>query len=391
MINIQQEAEELFTYTQKLRRDFHRNPEIGFQEFRTAGIVAYELEHLRLDVTKGIAKTGVMALLKGGNPGPILLLRFDMDALPVQEENAVDYASSKNGVMHACGHDAHTAIGLSVAKLLHKYRSELHGSVKFMFQPAEEGLGGAEAMIKDGILEEPKPDIALAMHVWNDKPIGWIGLAPGPVMAASESFLVCIRGKGGHGAMPSATIDPIMAAAQIITGLQSIVSRNVSPLNTAVVSVTAIHAGDAFNVIPSSVEIKGTIRTFDVDVRQKVLERFREIVEQTAAAMECQVEINIRSITPALVNDSVITKQVFETASELLPDFKLDTTTQTMGSEDMAFVLREIPGCFIFVGSANEESGLAYPHHHPRFDIDERVLPIAVSLMTAAAMRILAG
>lgn len=391
MGSIQQDAEHISAYTKKLRRDFHRNPEIGFQEFRTAGIVARELSEMGLKVTAGVAKTGVVALLEGVHPGPVLLLRFDMDALPIQEENQTEYASCVNGVMHACGHDAHTAIGLSVAKLLSKYRNDLHGVVKFIFQPAEEGLGGAEAMIKDGILSDPEPDVALAMHVWNEKPLGWVGLASGPIMAAAEAFQFRIRGRGGHGALPNAAIDPILTAAQIITGLQSIVSRNVSPMKTAVVSVTAIHGGDAFNVIPQEVEIKGTIRTFESEVRQKVLARFREIIEQYAAAMECQVDIDLRSITPALINDQRITRLVYETASEVLPGYELDTATQTMGSEDMAFILEQVPGCFIFIGSANAQDGLAYPHHHPRFDIDEEVLPRAVSLLTSVALKILAG
>ena len=391
MISIQQDAEQISTYTQKLRRDFHRNPEIGFQEYRTAGIVGRELSELGLKVTTGVATTGVVALLEGGHPGPVLLLRFDMDALPIQEENQTEYASCVDGIMHACGHDAHTAIGLSVAQLLSKHRNDLHGVVKFMFQPAEEGLGGAEAMIREGVLSSPEPDIALAMHVWNEKPLGWVGLASGPIMAAAEAFQVRIRGKGGHGALPSSAIDPILAAAQIITGLQSIVSRNVPPLKTAVVSVTAIHGGDAFNVIPQEVEIKGTIRTFDVEVRHRVLARFEEIVQQYAAAMECQADVDLRSITPALINDQRITKLVHEIASEVLPGYELDITAQTMGSEDMAFVLQQVPGCFIFIGSANEQDGLVYPHHHPRFDFDERVLPKAVALVTSAALKLLAG
>jgi amidohydrolase len=391
VVSIIQEAEQLFAYTQTKRRDFHRNPELGFQEFRTAEIVARELSELGFVVTTGIGKTGVVALLEGIQPGPVLLLRFDMDALPIQEENQTEYVSCNQGVMHACGHDAHTSVGLSIAKLLHRHRDELHGVIKLMFQPAEEGLGGAEAMIADGVLTNPKPDYALAMHVWNEKPVGWLGLASGPVMAAAEAFQVRISGKGGHGALPSAAIDPIYAAAHIITGLQSIVSRNVPPLQTAVVSVTAIHGGEAFNVIPQEVEIKGTIRTFDPTIRQRVLSRFREIIMQSASAMECQAEIDVKSITPALLNDPNITKLVYEVASEILPSFDLDTTSQTMGSEDMAFVLQQVPGCFVFIGSANEASGLAFPHHHPRFDIDESVLPKAVGLMTSVTLRLLAG
>lgn len=391
MINVLLEAENLLAYTLNLRRDFHRNPELGFQEIRTSRIVAQELSSLGLEIKTGVGKTGVVALLDGKNPGPVTLLRFDMDALPIQEENEVEYKSNTDGIMHACGHDAHTAIGLSVARLLTQHRDDLHGMVKFMFQPAEEGLGGAEAMISDGVLADPRPDLALAMHVWNEKPLGWIGVAPGPVMAASESFLVRIIGKGGHGALPNATNDPIFAAAQIITSLQSIVSRNVPPLETAVVSVTAIHGGDAFNVIPQDVEFKGTIRSFDPSVRMNVLTRFREIISQTAAALNCKAEIELKSITPALYNDPKICEVIKSVIGWILPDSKLDSSERTMGSEDMAYVLEKVPGCFIFLGSADETKGLNYPHHHPRFDFDEKVLSKAVGLMTSATLELMAG
>jgi amidohydrolase len=388
---IYEQAEELFNFTQALRRDFHKNPELGFQEFRTAGIVARELNELHLEVTTGVGKTGVIGLLEGVYPGPILLLRFDMDALPINEENERDYSSCQSGVMHACGHDAHTAVGLTVAKLLCRHRDDIHGVVKFMFQPAEEGLGGAEAMIADGVLNDPKPDMALSMHVWNEKPVGWLGITAGPVMAAAESFRVWIKGKGGHGALPSAAIDPILASSHIINSLQSIVSRNVHPLKTAVVSVTTIHGGEAFNVIPQEVVFKGTIRTFESDIRQRVLTRFRDIIEQSANAMECTADIELKSITPALINDPKISDIANQVASEILPDYELDNNSRTMGSEDMAFVLQQVPGCFIFIGSANSDAGLAYPHHHPRFDFDEVVLPKVTSLMTATTLRLLSG
>jgi amidohydrolase len=205
------EARALFEYTRDLRRDFHQHPELGFQEVRTAGIVAQELGQLGLEVTTGVVETGVVATLEGTHPGPVILVRFDMDALPINEETQAPYASRNPGVMHACGHDGHTAIGLTVAKLLQAHRQDLHGQVKFIFQPAEEGLGGAERMVQAGVLENPKPDISLALHLWNVKPIGWIGVTSGPAMAASEKFLLRITGKGGHGAAPHLTIDPILA------------------------------------------------------------------------------------------------------------------------------------------------------------------------------------
>ena len=241
MTNFLSEAKRLFPYTQTLRRDFHSHPELGFTEIRTGGIVVRELEALGLEVTKGIGKTGVVGLLEGGKPGPTLLLRFDMDALPITEDTNAEYASQTPGIMHACGHDGHTAIGLTVAKLLQAQRNELAGSVKFCFQPSEEGfngeeVGGAEMMMRDGVLDGPKVDKTLSLHLWNEQPLGWIHVAQGPVMAGAEQFTIKLTGKGGHGAMPHVTIDPIAAAAQIITALQTIVSRNVAPLQAAVVS-----------------------------------------------------------------------------------------------------------------------------------------------------------
>lgn len=388
MANSLTEAKELFEFTQFLRRDFHRHPELGFQEVRTAGIVARELNALGIEITTGIGKTGVAGLIEGSRPGPTLMLRFDMDALPISEETGAEYASQNQGVMHACGHDAHTAIGLTVARMLLEKRDQLAGTIKLVFQPAEEGLGGAESMITDNVLENPHVDYALGLHVWNDQPFGWTGISQGAVMAASEIFSVRVIGKGGHGAIPHLAHDPVLAASQIISGLQSIVARNVAPLQTAVISVTAINGGEAFNVIPPSVDFKGTIRTFDPAVRVTVLKRFQEVVEGIATSMDCRAEIDIQSLTPALVNDPQVTGYV-QQAADRIEGLKKETQFATMGSEDMAFFLQRVPGCFFFVGSANHEEGLDAPHHHPQFDIDERVLPVAAALMVESATSIL--
>ena len=240
MKTIIKHAEELFPYNQAMRRDFHMHPELGFEEVRTAGIVARELQELGIEVTTGVGKTGVVALIEGPERGPVVLARVDMDALPIQEDSSAEYASQTPGLMHACGHDGHTAIGLTVAKMLVARQDELKGTVKLVFQPAEEGLGGAELMVEEGVLENPRPDCSLSLHVWNEKPVGWIGATSGPAMAASETFYINITGKGGHGAAPHLSIDPLLAAAQVVTTLQSIVARNVPPLDTAVVSVTSI-------------------------------------------------------------------------------------------------------------------------------------------------------
>ncbi len=391
MIDFLKEAESLFDYTQSLRRDFHMHPELGFQEVRTAGIVARELQSLGLEVTTGVGKTGVVAVIEGRKPGPVLLLRADMDALPITEETGAAYASQNPGVMHACGHDGHTAILLTVAKMLNKIRNELPGSVKLVFQPAEEGMGGAEGMLRDGVLENPKVDYVLGLHLWNEKPLGWLGIAPGPYMAGADEFKLTLTGKGGHAAQPHTTADPIAAGAHIITALQTIVARNVAPIDTAVVSVTTFHGGHAFNVIPQSVEMTGTIRTFKPEVREKALRRFEEIAQGVAQSLGCQAEVTFYNTAPAVINDARIAEIVQQAAGQVLPNHHIDANNMaTMGSEDFAFFLNRAPGAFFFVGSANPERGLNYSHHHPRFDIDEAALPHAAALMAQAAVNILA-
>lgn len=395
MADFYAEAQQHFEYTQSLRRDFHAHPELGYREVRTAGIVTKELTGLGLEVTTGFAKTGVVALLEGARPGPVLLLRFDMDALPISEQTGAEYASQNPGVMHACGHDGHTSIGLTVARLLHAHRSELAGTVKFVFQPAEEGLcgedkGGAETMISEGVLENPRPERVLALHLWNEKPLGWLGIAAGPIMAGAEQFRLRVIGKGGHGAVPHLAVDPILAAAQIVTALQSIPARSVAPLQAAVVSVTMFHGGEAFNVIPPQAELEGTIRTFEPAVREIVLKRFEQIVHSIAEAMGCQAEIELKRLTPALINDEQAAAHVRGIARQMFPESTLSMSPYTtMGSEDFAFFTEKVGGCFFFIGSANPERGLDAGHHHPKFDFDEAALPRGAALMAAAAAEFL--
>jgi amidohydrolase len=396
MPNFLSQAKELFPYTQSLRRDFHIHPELGYREVRTGGIVARELESLGIEVTKGVAKTGVVGLLEGAQPGPTLLLRFDMDALPITEETGAEYASQNPGVMHACGHDGHTAIGLTVARMLHSHREELAGTIKLCFQPSEEGtngeeIGGNELMIREGVLDAPKVDMTLGLHLWNEKPLGWVGVTKGPIMAGAEIFTIQVSGRGGHGAIPDRAVDPIVAAAQMVSALQTVVSRNVSPLDTAVVSVTNIHGGTTFNVIPQAVRLEGTIRTFDSGVRQKVVERIELIAQGIASALGCQAEVSVKLITPALVNHDSVAARVQETAQRVLPESVIDDGYQTMTAEDMAFMQEKVLGCYFFVGSNNTARHLDYGHHHPKFDFDEEALVRASALMASAAMDILNG
>ena len=389
------QAQELFPYTQAMRRDFHMHPELGFNEIRTGGIVAKELESLGIEVTKGVGKTGVVGFLEGSKPGPTILLRFDMDALPITEDTGAEYSSTNAGVMHACGHDGHTAIGLTVAKILNEHKDELKGNIKFCFQPSEEGtngedVGGALMMIRDGVLEGPKVEKTLSMHLWNDKPLGWLHVAEGPVMAGADLFIIKLTGRGGHGAGPETTIDPVVCAAQIVTALQTIVSRNVEPLKPAVVSVTSIHAGTAFNIIPQTAELNGTIRTFDHAIRKLVHERFETIVRGTALAMGCEAEVIIKQVTAPVINNDKVAASVLNSIQSVFPENEIDRNSYlTMGAEDMGYMQEKADGCYFFVGSANAERNLNYNHHHPRFDFDEQALIKGVALMASAAADLL--
>jgi len=390
IFNLKQRADDLFYYSQQIRRDIHSHPELGFREYRTAGVVARELASLGLEMTTGVAETGVVAMLEGIYPGPVLLLRFDMDALPIHEETGVDYASQNPGIMHACGHDSHVAIGLTVAKMLSEVRDQIHGSIKFVFQPAEEGMGGAERMIEAGILSSPNVDYSLAMHVWNEKPVRWMGIVPGPLMAGADLFEVRIEGKGGHGALPQETIDPVIASAQILSSLQTIVSRNISPFDAVVISVCQIRAGNAFNVIPQHAEFSGTFRTFHPDVRQQLVERFSRLVNEMAGSLGCKADITVKKMTSPVINDKAITGRVREAVTENFPEITIEESYRSMVSEDMSLIMEKAPGCYVLIGSGYTDEALNFGHHHPKFNINENVLPQAAAVISSAAMRILA-
>jgi len=388
-VNCRAEAEALRERLVSWRRDFHRHPELALQEHHSAGIIAEKLQELGYDVETGMAKTGVVALLEADAPGPVVMARFDMDALPIVEANETDYVSQNPGVMHGCGHDGHMAIGLGVATLMARHREALSGTLKLVFQPGEEGGDGAQMMVNEGVLEDPHPDVALITHLWNEKPVGTVNVTPGAVMAAAEKWACTVHGKGGHGALPHQTVDPIVAASHIVTALQTVVSRNVSPLETAVVTVGSFQGGDAFNVIPDRVDMSGTIRTYDPDVRERVLRRMVEVAEHVAAACGASVDLEIDHLTPAVVNDAEVSEVVREAAEAVVGPENVASGERTMGSEDAAYFIQEVPGCYFFVGSANAERGLDAPHHNPHFDFDEAALPIGVAVMTEAIMRYL--
>jgi amidohydrolase len=371
------------------RRDFHAHPELGYAEHRTAGIVSEELKRLGYAVQSGVAETGVIGLLQAPRRGPVVLLRFDMDALPIQEETGAPYASCTPGVMHACGHDGHTAIGLGVARILAKQMPTTAGSVKLIFQPAEEGLRGAERMVEEGALRDPKPDFALALHLWNGSPRGSVALTKGPIMAAAEILSLDITGQGGHGALPHQTVDPVVAAAQIITALQTVVSRNVDALQAAVVSITQVESGETFNVIPASARLRGTIRTLAPETRTTVMRRVEEVAQGVASAMQCEAAIKIEPLAPAVLNDPEVTGVLQEVVRKQFPALTLHEELRIMSSEDMAFFMQGVRGCYTLVGSSNPGKGLDAPHHNPRFDFDEDALVDGTALLAAFADRLL--
>lgn len=381
--DFREEAEKLFDYMVEQRRDFHRHPELGFQETRTSGIVAETLQALGLEVQRGVGQTGVVALLEGARPGPTLLVRFDMDALPIQEENLHDYASQNPGVMHACGHDGHTTMGLALAKILTQHQADIAGTIKFMFQPAEEGLGGAFAMIADGVLQNPRPDVALAMHLWTPEEFGKVRVVEGPCMASSSVFTLTVQGHGGHGAAPHLAIDPILAAAQIVSALQSIVSRNINPQDSVVVSIGQFSAGTTFNVIPDRAILKGTVRSYDNDLHRTIYRRILEMAHNMAIAFRCEATMETIAIVAA-VNNAPEPTAVVRLAAEQTMGAGNIVEHRTMASEDMGYILEEVPGCYFFIGARNQEKGFTFPHHHPRFDFDERAMVDGVAVMGQA-------
>jgi len=364
------------------RRALHQRPELGFQEVETAARVAALLRSWGYQPQTGVARTGVVAVITGSRPGPVLGLRADMDALPIQEQNAVPYRSQIPGVMHACGHDGHTAILLGVAHYLAHHREHLRGTVKLIFQPAEEGPGGAKPMIAAGVLEHPRVEAMFGLHLWNDLPAGAVGVRSGPLMAASDFFSCRIQGRGGHGAKPQQTVDALMVAAQVVVALQTVVARQMDPLEPVVVTVGELHAGQARNVIADQATLGGTVRYFNPDLASVLPRQIETIIGGVCAAYGARYEWNYEYMYPPLVNDPAMTELVRQVAQQVVePELGVVPNCQTLGGEDMAFFLQEVPGCYFFLGSANPAKGLDFPHHHPRFDFDEQVLSLGVELL----------
>ncbi|RYH61193.1 MAG: amidohydrolase [Alcaligenaceae bacterium] len=372
-----------------LRRDLHAHPELGFEEVRTSGIVASALQSYGIEVHRGVGKTGVVGIIRGRgtDSGRMVGLRADMDALPMSEDNKFAHRSTKSGLMHGCGHDGHTTMLLGAARYLAHTR-DFDGTVVLIFQPAEEGRGGARAMLEDGLFDTYPCDAIYALHNWPGLPPGTIGVNPGPMMAAADRFELIVKGKGGHGAHPYQTIDPVVAAAHIITALQSVVSRNVNPLDSAVVSIGSMQAGNpgAMSVIPSEARLVGTVRTFRRSVQEQVEQRMREVAQGVAQAFGASAEMNYDRLFPATLNTPQHAHLVADIATELLGrEHVIRDLTPSMGSEDFSFMLQQRPGAYFRLGQGGAESGCVL--HNSRFDFNDEVIPLGSAMFCALAER----
>lgn len=361
-----------------LRRAVHQEPELAWQETRTAARVAEFLEGRGLAVRTGVGGTGVLAEI--GRAGRGVLLRVDMDALPLAEDTGAPYASRVPNTMHACGHDGHVAMGAGAARVL--AARALPGLARVLFQPAEEGEGGAQA-VADAALAGI--DAVFGVHLWNELPVGTLGVKAGPLMAAVDRLQIVVRGRGGHGGKPHRSADPVVAAAHVVMALQTVVSREVSPLQSAVVTVGSIHGGQAFNVIPDEVLLTGTIRTFDEALRRSMPERITRLARGVAEGLQCTAAVEVRHGNPPVVNDAGAAEVARRAAARVVGEAQVVSPEPTMGGEDMAVYFERVPGCFVFVGSANAARGLDQPHHSPRFDFDEDALWIGTRFLVAVA------
>ncbi|MBD2846198.1 amidohydrolase [Paenibacillus sp. IB182496] len=366
------------------RRYLHQHPEPSFHEQETARYIAEQLREMGCDIRTGVGGHGIVATIRGERPGPVIALRADIDALPIQDEKDVPYRSTVDGVMHACGHDAHTSTMLGIASYYQSVRGELQGERRLLFQPAEEICpGGAKPMIEAGVLEGV--DAIYGVHLWSPLPYGAVATRPGPFMAAADEFTVTVTGQGGHGGLPHQTIDAVVAGSALVQALQSIVSRNVNPLQPAVLSVGAFHAGKSGNVIAERAVMNGTVRTFDPQTRRMIRARMEQIVAQTAELHGAKGELNYREGYPSVVNDAGEVDRFMRVAAQLPGELQVERSDMIMAAEDFAYYLQQVPGCFMFVGAGNEQTGAIYAHHHPRFDLDERAMAVAARLLIAMA------
>ena len=370
----------------RIRRDLHRIPETAYTEKKTSAYVAEHLRREGLEVQTGIATYGVVGLLNTGRPGPTLLLRADMDALPVTEDTGLPFASTHDGVMHACGHDAHVAMVLVAATVLNRVKDEFNGMIKFLFQPAEEGPGGAKPMIDEGVLENPKVDYSIGCHMWPQIPEGTIGVRSGPFMAAMDRFDIKIIGRSGHGAMPHLCVDALDVGTQVVSALQRISSRHMNPLEPAVVTVGMFHAGTAFNIIPGDAQLTGTTRTFNLDIWNSWAERLETVVRGVCESMGADFELKFSKGYPPTINDDSMAEVVRRCAQNVAGVDKVVEPERSMGGEDMSYFLQRSKGCFYALGVGRQEFT---PLHSNRFDLNEDVLAIGVETHCRIALDLL--
>lgn len=382
----------LLPWLSETRRTIHMNPELGYEEHETSRLIVENLERFGLEAHAGIAETGVVGLLETGRPGPTIGIRADMDALSIDESNDVPYKSRRAGKMHACGHDAHVSMLLGAARLLSENNNLLDGlggNVKFIFQPAEEGKAGGKRMVEEGVLEEPRVDLLIAAHVWPDMPAGYIGTRSGPSLAAGDRLQIYVRGESSHAAYPHKSKDALLAACHLVTSLQGIVSRNVGPFESAVLSITTFESGVAFNIVPRDARIKGTIRTHDPKVREKVADRVRAVARGVAEAFDVEIDLEITPGYPALVNHEAATALVESAGAQVLGAEKVEEMPLSMGAEDFSYMAEKRPGAMFRVGISNPGKGFVHGLHSDLFDLDEDALPVGVSVFAQAVVEFL--
>lgn len=376
----------------KLRRTIHENPELGYEEYKTSELVARELESCVIKVERFKDSTAVVGLLAGAKPGKTLLLRADMDALPIPEETGLPFASKVPGKMHACGHDIHTATLIGAAKILSKYREKICGNIKFMFQPAEEcnPTGGAKKMIDDGILENPKVDFAMALHVWPDLRVGEIGTRVGPISAQSDRLYITVKGKAGHASAPHTAIDAIVASAQVISSLQTVISRRINPKDFVVITIGKINGGHRANVICDRVDMEGSVRIMSPDVDSDTIAQFiKSAGEAAAASVGATFEMNYVKGYPMTINDEAFTTRVEEILKDNLAEYTIKEVPLDAGGEDFSYVSHKVPSVYLKIGSTPEDASEIIPPHNSRVIFDERCIPIGIKVFAVTALEIL--
>ena len=376
-MDLLKEAAEIEPEIIKIRREIHQKPELAYREEVTSKLVAERLEALGIQVKRGVGGTGVLGVLKGPRPGKVVGLRADMDALPLDEMADVEFKSKVKGVMHACGHDTHVAMLLGAARLLANHKNELQGTVKFLFQPAEEhgGRGGAKPMIEDGVMKDPKVDYVFGLHIAGDHNSGILGFRAGPFAASPDTFGIRIIGRGGHGASPHETIDPVYVAAQVIIALQGVSGRMIDPMQPIVISVGAVHSGTKENIIPDEAVLQGTIRTLDEVTRKRAKAKVEEVVKGVCKAFGAKAIVEFeKDAYPVTVNDDKVTEQAMKIVREIRGGTKVKVIEPMLGGEDFSRFLHEAPGTFYFLGTRNTAKGCIYPNHSSRFKVDEDVL-----------------